>query len=278
MYPRNNRLKELLAQGKPVHGIFIQMDSVEMMEIAGLAGYDFAVIDCEHGSLDLAAAIRLIRAAECVGLTPLVRVPDRGRTFIGKVIEAGAMGVYVPDVSTADEMRAIVAAVKYQDGDNGGGRGACPGIRAAGQQADDWGKFFRWSNANTVVVPLVETNEGIANLDEIITVPGIDWVGIGTFDLSHAMGFDGKRDKSELDAIYEVATSKLRRAGITFSRYPAPLRQPFDPRDPATSPDFFRQDKTKWMKLGAKVFMMGSDRGLCKQALVQRLAPMLDGQ
>ena len=276
MYPRNNRLKEQLAQGKAIHGMFIQTGSEELLEIAGLVGYDFVVIDCEHGSIDLASAIRLIRAAEAVQVTPLVRVPNHDATFIGKVIEAGAMGVYVPDVSTAEQMRAIVAAVKYKEGDNGGGRGACPGIRAAGHQSDDWGRFFRWSNANTVVVPLIETVEGIANFDEILQVPGIDWVGIGTFDLSHALGHEGSRDRPELDRIYDDITGKLRRAGITFSRYPMPLKQPFDPGDPTQSPEHFRQDKHKWMKLGARVFMMGSDRGLCKQAFYQRLAPMLD--
>lgn len=276
MYPHNNPLKERIAEGKAVHGVFIQMDSAEMVEIAGLVGYDFVVIDCEHGSLDLAAAMRLIRAAEAVRVTPLVRVPDHNPTFISKVIEAGAMGVYVPEVATAKQMRDIVAAVKYREGDNGGARGACPGIRAAGHQSDDWGKFFRWSNRNTVVVPLIETEEGIANFDEILKVPGIDWVGIGTFDLSHALGYEGSRDHPALDRIYSDMTAKLLAAGITFSRYPMPLKQPFDPADPTQSPEFFKRDKARWMKLGARVFMMGSDRGLCKQALAQRLAPMFD--
>lgn len=275
MYPTENPLKQAIADGRAIHGLFIQTGSCELLEIAGMVGYDFVVIDCEHGSIDLIGAIQLVRAAEAVGVTPLVRVPDHNPTFLSKVIEAGAMGVYVPEVANAKQMRDIVAAVKYKEGDNIGSRGACPGIRAAGHQADNWGKFFRWSNRNTVIVPLIENEEGIRNFDEILAVPGIDWVGVGTFDLSHAMGYEGSREHAALDRIYEELTAKLQQANIPFSRYPAPLKQPFDPADATQSPEYFRQEKAKWMARGARVFMMGSDRGLCKQAFAQRLLPML---
>ncbi len=247
MYPHDNPLKQRIAEGMAVHGLFIRMVSnMSMIRRADFPG-------CDE------------RLKRLIDWNMWLTLAKRGKS-----------GVYVPEVATAQQMRDIVAAVKYREGDNGGARGACPGIRAAGHQSEDWGKFYRWSNRNTVVVPLIETEEGVANFDEILKVPGIDWVGIGTFDLSHALGYEGSRDHPALDRIYSEVTAKLLAAGITFSRYPSPLKQPFDPADATQSPEHFKRDKAHWMKLGARVFMMGSDRGLCKQALYKRLAPMLD--
>ncbi|MDN4984323.1 aldolase/citrate lyase family protein [Bradyrhizobium sp. WYCCWR 13022] len=189
---RGNRIKSALLLGRSAWGIGVQTNSPEFVEMAASIGFDFVYLDCEHGSFGFDGLVPLIRAAEASGTTPIVRVPDHTPSFIMRVLDAGAMGVIVPNIKSAAEARAVVSAAKYLDGSNGGSRGACPGTRATWHQVADWRAFSAASNADTIVWLLLESVDALKSAGEIAAIPGVDAIMLGPFDLAHALGLPGQ--------------------------------------------------------------------------------------
>jgi 4-hydroxy-2-oxoheptanedioate aldolase len=263
MRNRNHRVLEALARNEAALGVAIQMHSPEAVEVAGASGFDFVYIDCEHGSFHLEGATNMLRAAEAVGITGIVRVPDHEPSYIARVLDAGAMGVIVPTVESADQARAIVAAAKYRDGDNGGRRGACPGTRATWHQITDWPGFIRWSNANTTVWPLIETARGVENFDEIAAVPGVHAAMLGPFDLAHDIGLPGQPRHASVQESYRKVMTVARESGleVVASLFAA------DPADMAN-------EKKAWVASGARILVAGGDRRMLRRAMDERLAAL----
>lgn len=263
MRTRANRVLEALARGDAALGVAIQMNSPEAVEAAGASGFDFVYIDCEHGSFQLESATQMLRAAEAVGTTGIVRVPSHDASFIARTLDAGAMGVIVPTVETADQARDIVAAAKYREGDNGGRRGACPGTRATWHQTGNWVEFVRWSNANTMVWLLIETARGVANFDEIAAVPGVHAAMLGPFDLAHDIGLPGQPKNPAVHASYAklMAKARERRMEVVASLFSA------DPAEMA-------QERLAWLESGARILVAGGDRRMLRRAMDDRLAAL----
>src|SRR5258705_13235228 len=117
---RQNAVKLAIAEGKMALGIGVQTNSPDMVEMAAAANFDFVYLDLEHGSFGFDSAIHLIRAAEASGITPLVRVPSHTPSFLMRGVDAGAMGVIVPNAKSADECKSVVSAAKYTWNSNGG--------------------------------------------------------------------------------------------------------------------------------------------------------------
>jgi 4-hydroxy-2-oxoheptanedioate aldolase len=208
---RQNDVKVAIANGKVALGIGVQTNSPDMVEMAAVAGFDFVYIDLEHGSFGFDSAVHLIRAAEASAITPLVRVPDHSPSFIMRVLDAGAMGVIVPNVQSAAEAQSIVSAAKYKWKSNGGSRGACPGTRATWHQVQDWADFSSASNRETSVWLLLESQEALHAVDDIVRVPGIDAIMLGPFDLAHALGLPGQTThKVVLEACREISAMARR--------------------------------------------------------------------
>ncbi|WP_420995870.1 HpcH/HpaI aldolase family protein [Cupriavidus sp. 30B13] len=212
---RENRIKAALAAGSAPIGAFVQMACPEIVEVAGNAGYDYVWIDGEHGSFGLETAVQMIRAAEATGVTPMVRVPSHDPAGIAKTLDAGAMGVIVPQVATRAQAEAVVQAARYRNTDwPQGKRGACPLIRATGHQTLDWKGYAKWANDNVMVWLLVETVEGLDNLEEILQVPGIDAIVLGAFDLAVSMGHDGDRHHPAVVAKLDGMIGMVRDHGV----------------------------------------------------------------
>ncbi|WP_454719994.1 MULTISPECIES: HpcH/HpaI aldolase family protein [Cupriavidus] len=212
---RENRIKAALAAGSAPVGAFVQMACPEIVEVAGNAGYDYVWIDGEHGSFGLETAVQMIRAAEATGITPMVRVPSHDPAGIAKTLDAGAMGVIVPQVATRAQAEAVVQAARYRNADwPQGKRGACPLIRATGHQTLDWKGYAKWANDNVMVWLLVETVEGLDNLGEILQVPGIDAIVLGAFDLAVSMGHDGDRHHPAVVARLDGMIGMVRERGV----------------------------------------------------------------
>ncbi len=263
MYPHPNPLKNKLAIEQFITGIYVQMDSPDSVEIAAASGYDYVIIDMEHGSFGLESVIQMIRAAEATAICPLVRVPSHDESMIRKVVEAGAMGVYIPDIRTAEEASRVIAATKYLQGDNQGTKGACPTSRATRGRGSEWKQFIEWSNQNVLVSILIESQEGLKNLDEILQVPGIDTIILGRFDIAHEMALYGDRYGSVLSDIFEAFATKAQEAGVS---YVARLKQ--------ADPETMRKERDYFIARGARIFTMGSDRELLAKAFNQSLIPM----
>lgn len=184
---RPNRIRRKLAENQAVFGVNLQIDSPWLVEIIGYAGFDYVMLDCEHGF----AAYNLptlILAAEAIGLTPIVRLPGHERSIVLPPLEAGAGGVQVAMVNTADEARALVHEVKFAPL---GGRGFSNVTRAAhygGLVTDD---YLEGANRETLLIVQLETRQALENVGEIAAVPGVDVIFFGPGDLSQSLGVAG---------------------------------------------------------------------------------------
>lgn len=180
-------LKEQIAGGEVVVGMFALLSSAPVVEIIGHAGFDAVVIDTEHapGSSYGADLAGLVRAADAAGVASLVRTTENRDGMILKALDAGAQGVLVPHVRTAEEARRAVEAARYPPL---GTRSAAPVVRAARYGAADWDEYVRRANDVTLVLPMIEDEEAFQRLDEILEVPGIDGVFIGGWDLATDLG------------------------------------------------------------------------------------------
>lgn len=211
-----NGAKARLRQGGTAVGTMVsEMRSEEIAYVLAAAGFDFLVVDTEHGSADYETIQRISRAARSAGIAPLVRVPDIGYPFIARVLDAGALGVMVPHVETAADAREIVRCVKYPPvGERGFGlRSAVTDYRGA-SVADT----IEWSNTETMIMAQVESRRCLDHLDEIAAVPEIDVLLIGPTDLSISLGVPGQMLHPTMQEAYrrvvEVANRHRRAAGI----------------------------------------------------------------
>lgn len=258
---RTNALKQAIARGAVVAGPVMQLGSPELIEMAGAAGFDFGWVDCEHGSFYLEQAVAMVRAADAIGLTPLIRVPNHDPSFIMRALDTGAMGVVVPNISTAEQARAAVSAARYKCGDNGGTRGACPGSRATWHQTDDWAAYARHANEEVLVWALIETREALRNVDAILAVPGLDALVLGPFDLAHEMGHPGAVTHPEVAGALDLVARKARAAGVqVVASFFA-----------STAVDM-AEERERWRARGVHVFSIGSDRRLILNAMRERSA------
>lgn len=206
----DGRLKEKLGQRRPLLGLFISIPAAAISELAGLAGFDFLILDNEHGPAGLETTEHLIRAATCAGVPPVVRVSGADPREILRTLDIGAAGVQVPQVNSRQQAELVVQAAKYPPA---GIRGVAFSTRAASYGFATATDHVRNSNDQTVVVVHMETVEALQNLPEIATVPGIDAIFIGPTDLSTSMGHAGNPDHPEVQAAIEGAVGVIRAAG-----------------------------------------------------------------
>ena len=183
----NNKVKEKMASGKKVIGSFFSLGSTAVVEILGLAGLDFIMIDTEHGPFDVETAASFIMASELRGMTPMVRVKDYKRNSVLKMLDVGAMGLLVPFIKTVEEVKELVSYGKYRPvGDRGCGFGRKAGFGLEPMVANI-NNYFNWANNETLIIPQCETVEALECIEEIAAIEGVDGIFIGPFDLSIAM-------------------------------------------------------------------------------------------
>ena len=208
---RDNTLKQKLVAGKAVFGVMITFPSSPVVEMLGQLGFDWVLLDNEHGSITVDNAEDLIRAAEISNIAPIVRPVANRPEIIAPFLDRGAWGVQVPHVNTADEAQGTVDAVKYYPE---GHRGIFSRSRPAnygfmGSTQD----YVKQANANTLVCLMLEEVEAIENLGKLVTVAGVDVFFIGSGDLSQSMGYPGQQTHPEVQAQMEKGVKIIRDAG-----------------------------------------------------------------
>ena len=208
---RENTLKQRLQDGQAVFGVMITFPSATMVEMLGHLGFDWVLIDNEHGSITVDNSEDLVRAAEITGMAPIVRPVGNKPEIIAPFLDRGAWGVQIPHVNTAEEARAAVDAVKYPPvGHRGLFSGSRPGEYGfAGATAD----YVDEANRNTLVCLMLEEVEAIESLEEMVTVDGVDVFFIGSGDLSASMGYPGQQTHPEVQALMEKGITTIREAG-----------------------------------------------------------------
>jgi len=196
---------------EPEYGRQSLHHAIAQCEFADHLGFDWVLLDNEHGSITVDTAEACIAAAELSGIAPIVRPVGNRPEIIAPFLDRGAWGVQVPHVNTADEARAAVEAVKYApDGHRGifsGGRPA--GYGFTGSTAD----YAKDANRQTLVCLMLEEVEAIENLPELVKVPGVDVFFIGAGDLSQAMGYTGQMTHPDVQAMVERGVKAITGAG-----------------------------------------------------------------
>lgn len=206
-HPLDNRLPAMLRSGRRLRGIFNSLPSPALVEMCGYAGFDFILIDNEHGSANLETTEHLLRAARASGIVPVVRCL---RHDIARVLDMGASGIQVPMVDSADDARDLVQQVRYP---GIGRRGSAFSPRAAGYGAFPGAAHTQRSNDGIALIVMVETPQAVAQAGAIAAVPGVDAVFVGPNDLSHAMGYGANWQAPEVQAQIELALRSVHAAG-----------------------------------------------------------------
>jgi len=215
---RPNHLKAVIAAGKPALGVWLQLGEPSIAEIASLAGYDFLILDNEHGPASLPATVHSMRAAQAGNATVLVRVPGQDPDYMKRVLDAGAEAIMVPMVENAEQARAVVAACKYPPA---GRRGySAPTVRASGYGADP--DYAAKANDTLFICVQIESDTAADNAQEIAAVDGVDLVFIGVADLSGSIGLMGQPGRPEVDAQIRKAEAGVRAAGKPLGTIPRP--------------------------------------------------------
>lgn len=222
---------------RPVVGMFSAIPHPVAIEVSAQAGPDFLCIDWEHSQIGRERIEDLIRAADVHRVPAMVRVPGHAPEAIAAVLDAGAAGVLVPRVSTAEQARAAVAATRYPPL---GERGVGPGRAAAyGYRIPD---YLGKANDEILLAIQIETAEGLANIGGIAAVEGVDVLFVGPGDLSVSLGAFGPEGKATLDkAIRDIAS-----AGLAAGRAIGLFR-------PSTD------DIAAWSAAGISFFILASD-------------------
>ena len=184
-----NPMKDKMTRGEPALGVSLMFPAPQLVEMLAYAGFDWVLIDCEHGSIGLADVEMMAMAADASGITAIARPRSNDAADIQSVMDRGVKGVQIPHINSQADAERAVAAVKF-------GPGAARGL-AAGTRPDRWGlgarmpDFATQQNAMTLVCVQIEHQEAVANIDEILGVAGIDVFFIGPSDLSQSMGHPG---------------------------------------------------------------------------------------
>ena len=205
---KKNLVKEKLKAGKTAVGIRMDFSSPYVLELLGKSGFDFVYFDCEHSSLSVGACEDMFRAAELVGLTPLVRVPSSEPGVILRYLDSGAMGVIIPHSHNREAAENAVKAVKYSpEGDRGiAGRSlSLSGLSVA--------NYVKEANKETLVALMIEDAEAITNVAEIAAVDGVDVLFIGRLDLSVSLGIPGEIEHPTIKEAVNKLIAQGRAAG-----------------------------------------------------------------
>lgn len=204
-----NQVKAKLKRGEVALGSFLYIPSAKLAELVALSGFDFMVIDQEHGPITIESAEPMVLACELAGCTPMVRVPYLQSHAILQALDIGAMGIHVPNISRVEDARTAASMAKYAPL---GSRGLAAVRAARYGLREKLSDYCRTANEEVLVVIHIEDLEAIRNLDELLSVEGVDVYYLGPTDLSNSMGRPGVLD-SEVHKVVDEAIAKIVKAG-----------------------------------------------------------------
>ncbi len=205
-----NLLKKMWNRNETVISGWLTIPSGYAAEIMAKAGYDALTVDMQHGLQDYQSLVACLQSIPRDGPVPMVRVPWNEPGIIGKVLDAGAMGIICPMVNTPQEASALVSAMRYPPL---GARSHGP-IRAG--IYGEPGTYYLTANSDLICMPMIETEEAVRNIDAILDVPGVDAVYIGPGDLGMSVGLPPKLDREEPEILkfYETVLAACQKRGI----------------------------------------------------------------
>lgn len=244
MFDTDNRLLTMIEQQQIPLGMQCFTGHRALIEVMGLTGFDFVMIDTEHSPADPRAMEDAVMAAESVGLVPLVRVPHcDDETAIRRALEAGAQGLFVPMAKSAADVQRVLDAALFPPM---GTRGICPSTRAAKYSFRSFVEYAEWNNRNLVVIPLIEHPDAVDNIDEICALDQVRILAFGAGDLAYAMGEGTNMTKSpKIREAYQKVKAAAERHNVAIMGGPV--------LDPTA------EGCTKALEDDVKVFCLGLD-------------------
>lgn len=219
-----SELAERLRDGEVVRGMGATTFAPALVEVYGRLGLDFVWLDFEHkgpSPADSHALENLARAADGTGTELLVRLPNADPWLVRKVLDTGVSNLLVPRVETAAEVRRVARAMSFTGEEAAGdGDGNASGDRGVGNsRASGWGdEGYEPGNRSPGLGVMVETAAAVERIDEVISVPALDFVYLGTEDLAVSLGHPFETDHPEVGAAVDAATAACRDAGIPLGR------------------------------------------------------------
>lgn len=204
-----NPLKQKLRAGKKTSGAWLHAASATTAEIMAQAGFDWLLIDMEHGPGDISTLVSQLQGMNGSGVVPIVRVPNNDAVYIKRVLDAGTLGILVPNVQTKQEAEAAYQACKYAPE---GIRGIAGSTRAAAYGQDEQ-RWLSTANARILVMIQIESPLAVANLDEILQVEGIDVIFIGPRDLATSMGYFNDPSQPAVQEAIATIEAKVAKTG-----------------------------------------------------------------
>ena len=213
---RPNRLKARIRAGEKSFGTWLQSGAATFAEIAGIAGFDFFILDQEHGIGDLNAAVDSMRAAACTHATGMVRVPSSHPTYVKRLVDAGIEGILVPMVETAAQAKEVVDACRYPPLGNRGNAADIARCSSYGLVPD----YLARADDNLLIAVQIETATAVRNAREIAAVDGVDLVFIGPTDLSGSIGLMGQTGHPKVEALIAETVAAAREVGKPLGTVP----------------------------------------------------------
>jgi 4-hydroxy-2-oxoheptanedioate aldolase len=204
--------------GEPLLGCFLTWPTAGVAELLSLAGFDFLVLDAEHGFFSIESIEAMVIAADGAGIPAIVRVPSCAAAEVGRSLDAGAAGILFPRGDGCAAVRVAIQSAKFPpEGKRGLG-----GVRANRYGTQPLDRFVKDANERTVMIAQIETAGALAELSEIAAEPGLDVLYVGPNDLTQALGVPGRygdpRYQDSLQKIAGQARSSGKTAGIMLGR------------------------------------------------------------
>lgn len=248
-----NRFRQVAAEKRvPVGHMLWEFGTRGIAKILEAADLDFVLIDMEHDAFDMERVADLVAWLKATSVAPFVRVPQGIYHFLARVMDAGALGVMVANVETAEQAKGIVDAVKYAPL---GRRGVGLGTAHTDFRSPDPVQYFRESNENSTVICMIESPEGVKNADAIAATSGVDVLWVGHFDLTQAMGIPAQFHHPDfLDSLRRVIDAVHRHGKIAG----------INPQSEA--------QMREWLELGFNAISWSNDSTVYRNALAGAVA------
>ncbi len=252
-----NRFQQVLAQGRtPVGHMVWEFATRGIARILDSVDLDFAVYDMEHSGLDLDRIADLLAWTHGCSFAPFVRVPEDHYHFLARALDAGALGVMVANVKTAEQAARIVDAVKYPPQ---GHRGLGLGHAHNNYVAPDPSAYLEYANKNTTVICQIESPEGVSNAEAIAATRGVDVLWVGHFDLTANMGILAQFDHPDFFAALRTVVAAAHKHGKGAA---------IQPGSPA--------QLAAWREVGFNILSYGADSGIYRSALAEAVGRIRD--
>jgi 2-keto-3-deoxy-L-rhamnonate aldolase RhmA len=252
---KKNRFREVVAAGGvPVGHMIMEFGTRGIAKIMESADIDFVIYDMEHSGIEIDRIFDLIAWSKATPMAPFVRVPQGMYHFLARVMDAGALGVMVPNVETPEQARDIVSAVKYAPM---GKRGVGLGTAHTDYVIPDAAKYFHEINESSVVICQIESEVGVRNAEAIAATPGVDCLWVGHFDLSQSMGIPAQFANERFTSALRTVVAAARKQGKLLGIQPGSVEQ-----------------ADEWIPLGFNVISCPSDIAIYGAGLRTRVGQL----